>query len=270
MGEHGLELALRHRAQEAGRDADVARRRSQAGGERVRRGVVDDADLRRHGQPGADRDVLDEPAQRPQLVRPERLRVGDPGDHAPRAEDREDRVDAARPTSATTPSETSSTSPTSPASTSEQQDEADDDDAAAQAVRADLLLERHVAGVNDTCGGAVSPSAEKNSFVAEAERPRDEHPGDALDRGVEVHHGRVVVAARGADLVLGVGEVVLEPEEVLGRLELGVGLGDGEEAAERGGQDVVRARRPRRASPACWSAARAFVTSSKTPRSWAA
>ena len=30
--------------------------------------------------------------------------------------------------------------------------------------RADLLLERHVAGANDTCGTAVSPSAEKNSF----------------------------------------------------------------------------------------------------------
>ena len=67
--EHGLELALGHRAQEAGRHADVARLRPQSGGERVRRGVVDDAKLRRHREPGADRHVLDEPAERAELVR---------------------------------------------------------------------------------------------------------------------------------------------------------------------------------------------------------
>ena len=46
----------------------------------------------------------------------------------------------------------------------EQQGEPDDDDAAPQAVSPDLLLKRHVAGVNETCGVAVSPSAEKNSL----------------------------------------------------------------------------------------------------------
>ena len=54
--------------------------------------------------------------------------------------------------------------PDEPREHEQQQDEAGEDDAAAETVSADLLLERHVAGVNDTCGGAVSPSAEKNSL----------------------------------------------------------------------------------------------------------
>ena len=101
----------------------------------------------------------------------------------------------------------------------------------------------------DGCGGSAAGASRRRRerhlrrrrvalrreelLVAEPERPRDERPGNALDRGVEVHDGRVVVAAGGADLVLGVGEVLLQPKEVLGRLEVGIGLGDGEEAAER-------------------------------------
>ena len=51
-----------------------------------------------------------------------------------------------------------------PGDDAEQYDDADDDDAAAEAVPPDLLLERHAAGVKETCGVAVSPSAEKNSL----------------------------------------------------------------------------------------------------------
>ncbi len=160
----GLELALRHRAEESGRDADVARRRPQPGGERVRRGVVDDPQLGRDRQPGADRDVLDEPAEGPQLVRADRLRVRDPRDQAARADDpehgvdeRDDQRDDAERDVERESHETREHD--------EEKDEADDDDARAQAVPPDLLLERHGAGASETCGTAVSPSAEKNSFA---------------------------------------------------------------------------------------------------------
>ncbi len=68
------------------------------------------------------------------------------------------------PTSATTPSLSVEHRTDEAGDDAQQHDEADDHDAASQTVPADLLLERHVAGVNDTCGGAVSPSAEKNSL----------------------------------------------------------------------------------------------------------
>ena len=90
-------------------------------------------------------------------------RVGHARDHGAGRDHREDRVQAgaeerdhAEPQVERRADE--------PRHDAEQHDEADDDDAAPQAVPADLLLERHVAGVNETWGGAVSPSAEKNSF----------------------------------------------------------------------------------------------------------
>ena len=81
--------------------------------------------------------------------------------------------------------------------------------------------------------------AEKNSLRGTRAASR-RHPRDALNRRVVVHHRRVVVAPRRADLVFGVREVVLQAQEVLGRLQVGIRLRDGEEAAERGRQDVVR------------------------------
>ena len=68
-------------------------------------------------------------------------------------------------TSATTPSETSSASPTSPASTRSSRTKPSTTMLRTQAVPPDLLLERHGAGVSETCGTAVSPPAEKNSFA---------------------------------------------------------------------------------------------------------
>ena len=162
--EHCLELALRHRPQQARRDADIARRRPQPGCERVRCGIVDDPQLGRDRQPGADGDVLDEPAEGAQLVRADRLRVRDPRDQAARPDDpehcveeRDDERDDAERDVERESHETREHD--------EEKDEADDDDAAAQPVPPDLLLERHGAGTNETCGTAVSPSAEKNSFA---------------------------------------------------------------------------------------------------------
>ena len=58
----------------------------------------------------------------------------------------------------------------------EQQHEAQDDDAAAQAVSADLLLEGHGAGARATCGTVVSGPRGEELLGVEPERPRDEHP----------------------------------------------------------------------------------------------
>ena len=152
-------------AQQARRHADVARRRPEAGGERVRRVVVDDAHLRRHREPRADRHVLDEAAQRPQLVRADRLRVRDARDHAARAERSRTGVDEPRRRARRRRARRRSASPTRPARTTSSRTKPRTTMLAAQAVPPDLLLQRHVAGVNETCGTAVSPSAEKNSFA---------------------------------------------------------------------------------------------------------
>ena len=116
------------------------------------------------GRARSDGHVLDEPAERPELVGPDLLRVGHARDHAPGVDQREDRVQAraeerddAQPEVEDRPDEA--------ADDPEQQREPENDDRAPQAVAADLLLERHVAGVNDTCGTSVSPLAEKNSLA---------------------------------------------------------------------------------------------------------
>src|ERR1700693_4073967 len=75
---------------------------------------------------------------------------------------------------------------------------------------------------------------------AEAEQTGVEDGGEALDSGVERLDDRVVVAARGGDLVLGVGKLALQLLEVLRRSELRVGLGDREQLSDRAGQGVAR------------------------------
>src|SRR5207249_2333341 len=89
--------------------------------------------------------------------------------------------------------------------------------------------ERDLRGSGVTLGGEELPRAE-------AEAAGEEHPREALHGRVEAHHRRVVVAARRAYLVLGVRQLVLELAEVLGGLEVRVGLRDGEEASEGSGQ----------------------------------
>ena len=80
--------------------------------------------------------------------------------------------------------------------------------------------------------------------------------GERLDPGVERAHVGVVEAPTGRDAVLGLGELGLELGEVLAGPQLRVGLGDGEQLAQRTGEQVLllgllgrrrcRASRPRR------------------------
>ena len=104
--------------------------------------------------------------------------------------------------------------------------------------------------------------------------PANTTAGERLDAGVVVLHVAVVDAARARDLILGVRQLGLQLLEVLGRAQLRVGLGDGEQPAERSGQralglrDLRRARGP--AACALMALARACVTASKTSFSCAA
>ena len=75
--------------------------------------------------------------------------------------------------------------------------------------------------------------------LGEAERAREEDVREHLDRVVVVEDGRVVVLAGERDLVLGGRQLLLEFEDVLVRLELGVVLDDREQRAQGPGQDVL-------------------------------
>src|SRR5664280_1973485 len=94
-------------------------------------------------------------------------------------------------------------------------------------------------------GGLVTDLEELTRL--EAKRPGDDVRRNGLNRVVVVQHRVVVDLARGLDLVLGLGQLGLELLEVLGRAELRVGLGDGEELAERLAEDVLG--RPLRGGP---------------------
>src|SRR5262245_8169210 len=82
--------------------------------------------------------------------------------------------------------------------------------------------------------------------LEELHRLEVEHPADHVGRedrqGLVVLADRVVVVLAGeADLVLGAGELLLELHEVLVGLQVGIGLGHGEELAQRPGQGVLGA-----------------------------
>jgi hypothetical protein len=85
---------------------------------------------------------------------------------------------------------------------------------------------------------AASGSASKKSRLR-TRAARDEHVWEGRDGGVVVEHGGVVVLARERDLVLGRGQLLLELEDVLVGLELGIVLDDGEQRAQRAGQRVL-------------------------------
>ena len=230
----GLELALRHRAKQPRGDADVARRGAEARSECVRRVVVDEAELRRHGQSGPI-ETFSTRRRSGRSSSTERLRVRDPGDQAPRADDSEDGIDE-RNDQCDDAERHVEREPTSPASTT----------SSSTKPRTTMLRRRfpRICCWRSRCGRESNlrtavEAPRRELLRVEPERPRDEHPRDALDRRVVVHHRGVVVAPRRADLVLGIREVVLQAQEVLGRLQVGIRLRDGEEAAERG-QDVVR------------------------------
>ena len=91
--EHALELATRHRVEQARRDGDVGVLGVASRRERVRGRVVDDVERRRRGQAGADRDRLERAPRLGVVLRvdPRRARRG--RDHAARREPRDDAVD---------------------------------------------------------------------------------------------------------------------------------------------------------------------------------
>src|SRR5437773_4388205 len=86
--------------------------------------------------------------------------------------------------------------------------------------------------------------------LGEAEEQRDLIGGEAVDGRVEVADDRVVVAARALDRLLDRAQRGLELPEALVRLEVGIGLGEREELAERPGQLVLglRARLDRKST----------------------
>src|SRR5262245_41072496 len=91
---------------------------------------------------------------------------------------------------------------------------------------------------------ALSGILELEEFAPrEAERTGQEVRRHALHPGVAVTHRRVVTLARPRDRPLGVGEGLLERQEALVRLQIGVALCDGVETAERLRQQTLRLRR---------------------------
>ena len=90
--------------------------------------------------------------------------------------------------------------------------------------------------------------------LLEPERPRDQHGRKALHDRVVAVDRLVVVPPGGGELVLDVGELLLEGEEVLGRAQLRIGLGDGDQPVERAAEVLVRLRGRRRPG-ACSAAA---------------
>ena len=84
-----------------------------------------------------------------------------------------------------------------------------------------------------------SPTASKYSARSMLNSAGDDVARHGLDLGVQVAHVGVVVAARGGDAVLGGGQLVLQGHEVLVGLEVGVGLDDREQAAERLAEHVL-------------------------------
>src|SRR5262245_50595195 len=69
-------------------------------------------------------------------------------------------------------------------------------------------------------------------LVALVERRRPDHAGKGAQFGVVGAHRLDVVAPRHRDAVLGALELRLQREEVLVRLEIGIALGHGDQAAE--------------------------------------
>ena len=113
------------------------------------------------------------------------------------------------------------------------------------------------AAPKDTAGTSRSAgsSSSKNGRLETFAMPAKKRDGNVLDLDVEVAHGHVVEAPRGLDLVLGVGELVLELEEVLVGLQIRVGLRDGEQLAQRAGERALGPRLrppvPGRRRPRC-------------------
>ena len=151
---HALELAPVEQRQQAGGGRDVGVLRVAAGGEGVGRHVVDDVDVGRLRQAGADRGVLHGAVQLGLLGLRHRVRAGRGGDDLARAEVREDAVGDRRDADDAGDARVVQARDAHD-QRGDQEAEAQQDDARPQAIRADLLLERH----RDTRTGSRSASS---------------------------------------------------------------------------------------------------------------
>src|SRR3954451_13097628 len=87
----------------------------------------------------------------------------------------------------------------------------------------------------DGDGGAIAVVVKPEELArAETERAGDQAGGERLLPGVVGLYDGVVVPARGRDLVLGVGQLVLQSLEILAGPQLWVALGHREQPAQRG------------------------------------
>ena len=124
--------------------------------------VVDKPQFGRDGQARADGDVLEQLPQRTEALARDLLGVRHTRDHAPRADEREHAVERCSDECDDAEREVEE-QPDEAAEHPEEQGEPEDDDETAEPVGADLLLKGHGSVASETCGTAVSPSAEKNS-----------------------------------------------------------------------------------------------------------
>ncbi len=77
-------------------------------------------------------------------------------------------------------------------------------------------------------------------LLVEPKRTRDEHRREALDRGVQIAHGGVVIAPRALQLTFDIRQLVLQLEEIRVGLELRIGLGNGEQASKQARHLCIR------------------------------
>ncbi len=79
----------------------------------------------------------------------------------------------------------------------------------------------------------------EEGFRPEAEGFGEQHGREGLDAGIVLADRAVVEAPRRGDLAFDIGELLLQFEEVLVRLQVGIGLRNGDQAAERARQGLL-------------------------------
>lgn len=102
-------------------------------------------------------------------------------------------------------------------------------------------MTRHARGLReaDLRGGGGGCVCLEELALPETEHAREDDRREGLDAVVVLHDRVVVALAHVADLVLGLGQLRLQVEEVGGRLEVGIGLAHSEERLEGAGEHVL-------------------------------
>ena len=216
--EHAFELPLVHQLDDARRHGDVGGLGVASGRERVRCRVLDQPQLGRLLEPRGDGDVLEQPVELGVVALLDPLGARPRADHRAGGEPGEDRVEESRDRDDDEQARLEDVRERDAEHADEEREEKEQP-SRPPPVGADLLLDGHD-WANETSTGWSTPSpASKNSRGWKRERASDEQRRERLLAVVEAQHGRVVVAAGGGDLVLGVRQLVLEREEVLAMRE---------------------------------------------------